>query len=72
MGAGHGRKVEQAAGVKGEPLARALGARGCALSAGEAALLADRLLSLIQQGLIVPGKQRTEADEASPPEEPAS
>jgi hypothetical protein len=57
--------------VKGEPLARALRARGCALSAGEAALLAERLLSLIQQGLIVPAKLRTDAaDTAAPAPEP--
>jgi hypothetical protein len=52
--------------VKGEPLARALRAHGGALSAGEAALLAERLLSLIQQGLIVPGKLRAEAAETAP------
>ena len=57
--------------VKGEPLARALRARGCALSAGEAALLAERLLSLIQQGLIVPARLRSSAAEiAAPATEP--
>jgi hypothetical protein len=49
--------------VKGEPLARALSAHGGALSAGEAALLAERLLSLLQQGLIVPAKLRSDAAE---------
>jgi len=52
--------------VKGEPLARALSAHGVALSAGEAALLAERLLSLIQQGLIVPGRLRSDASESTP------
>jgi hypothetical protein len=55
--------------VKGEPLARALSAHGVALSAGEAALLAERLLSLIQQGLIVPARLRTDPAESSPPAE---
>jgi hypothetical protein len=56
--------------VKGEPLARALSAHGVALSAGEAALLAERLLSLIAQGLIVPAKLRPDAETAAPAEEP--
>ena len=38
----------------GEALRRALETRGVTISAGEAALLANRLLGLIQQGLIVP------------------
>lgn len=50
--------------VKGEPLARALGAHEGALSAGEAALLAERLLSVIRQGLIVLAKPRPEADKS--------
>lgn len=54
--------------LKGEPLARMLRARGCALSAGEAALLAERLLSLIAQGLIVPAEPR---DKVKAPERPA-
>jgi hypothetical protein len=54
--------------LKGEPLARMLRARGCALSAGEAALLAERRLSLIAQGLIVPVEPR---GEVQAPERPA-
>jgi hypothetical protein len=54
--------------VKGGPLRRALSELGCALSAGEAALLADQLLALIAEGLIVPAKLRAE-DDAAPESE---
>jgi len=56
--------------VKGEALARALEARGCVLSAGEAALLVDQLLDLIAEGLIVPARLRAtdEADDSPTPE----
>jgi hypothetical protein len=56
--------------VRGEALARALEARGCVLSVGEAALLADQLLSLIAEGLIVPAQLRApdETTDAVSPE----
>jgi hypothetical protein len=53
--------------VRGEALARALRARGCELSAGEAALLADRLLDLIAEGLIVPAQLRDTEETADRP-----